>query len=186
MEDSRIIELYFQRSEEAITETAAKYGSYCFSIARNILADREDAEEAVNDTYLATWRAIPPHNPRSLSAFLGKITRRISLTRWEANHAAKRGGGEAALALEELAGCIPVPGSVEQHMEAAELTQLLNRFLRTLPDTQRRVFIRRYWHLDSISAIARQFGFSESKVKSMLLRTRNKLHFQLQKEGYFV
>lgn len=183
MEDSLIIDLYFQRSEEAISATADKYGNYCFSIARNILSDHSDSEEAVNDTYLAAWKAIPPHIPQSLAAFLGRITRRISITRWQAAHAAKRGGGEVPLALEELSGCIPSPMDVQQELEAAELTKLLDTFLRSLPRTERRVFLCRYWHLDSISDIAGQFGFSQSKVKSMLFRTRNKLRTLLEKEG---
>lgn len=183
MEDSAIIDLYFQRSEEAISATADKYGNYCFSIARNILPDRLDCEEAVNDTYLAAWKAIPPHIPQSLAAFLGKITRRICLTRWQSVHTAKRGGGELPLALEELSGCIPSPMDVQQQMETAELTALLDSFVRHLPQTERWVFLRRYWYLDSVSNIAGRFGFSQSKVKSMLFRTRNKLRILLEKEG---
>ena len=186
MEDSRIIALYFQRSEEAISATAAKYGNYCFSIARSILSDSEDAKEAVNDTYMGAWNAIPPHKPNSLSAFLGKITRRISINRFLANHTAKRGGGEPELALEELSDCIPSRRDVEQEMEAAELTRILNRFARELPDTERRVFVRRYWYLESVGQIAEQLGFSQSKVKSMLFRTRNKLRNVLEKEGITV
>lgn len=186
MEDSRIIELYFQRSEDAIRETEAKYGSYCFSIARSILTDKEDAREAVNDTYMACWNAIPPHKPNIFSAFLGKITRRISINRYQAGRALKRGGGEVSLALEELAGCIPSHWDVEQEMEAAELTNLLNRFVRALPETERRVFVLRYWYLEPVGGIAKRFGFSQSKVKSMLFRTRNKLRAELEKEGIFV
>ena len=183
MEDSQIIDLYFQRSEEAISRTAAKYGNYCFSIARNILSCREDAQEAVNDTYLGAWNAIPPHVPRSFPAFLGKITRRISVTRYLAARAAKRGGGEPELALEELSGCIPSQMDIAQEVEAAELEKLLNHFVRGLPDTERRVFVLRYWYVMPVRQIAEQFGFSQSKVKSMLLRTRNKLRKELEKEG---
>lgn len=186
MEDSRILDLYFQRSEDAIRETDKKYGSYCFSIARSILASRSDAEEAVNDTYMATWNAIPPHAPKSLAAFLGKITRRISINKWQANRTAKRGGGEAALALDELAGCIPSGWDMEQEMEAVELQNLLNRFVRALPEAERRVFVLRYWYLEPVGGIAKRFGFSQSKVKSMLFRTRNKLRTELEKEGIFV
>ena len=183
MEDSAIISLYVQRSEDAICATADKYGRYCFSIARNILSDQCDCEEAVNDTYLAAWNAIPPHIPQSLAAFLGKITRRISITRWQSLRTAKRGGGEIPLALEELSGCIPSPVDVEQQLEGEELSRLLDSFLRTLPPAERRVFLRRYWYIDSIEDIAGRFGFSQSKVKSMLFRTRSKLRTLLEKEG---
>lgn len=186
MDDSRIIELYFQRSEEAILETDKKYGAYCLSIARNILPDPEDAREAVNDTYLGVWNAIPPHIPTSLAAFLGKITRRISINRWQAARTAKRGGGEIPLALEELSECIPSSMDVEQTFAGKELAALLNRFVRTLPETERKVFLCRYWYLDPVKAIAKRFGFSESKVKSMLFRTRNKLKAELEKEGIVI
>lgn len=183
MEDSRIIELYFQRSEEAISATAAKYGNYCFSIAQNILANAEDSKETVNDTYMACWNAIPPHVPKKFAAFLGKITRRISINRFLAARTSKRGGGEPELALEELSACIPSRLDVEQEMEAIELTKVLNRFVQALPETERRIFVRRYWYLASVEDIAKQFGFSRSKVKSMLFRTRNKLRSVLEREG---
>lgn len=186
MDDRSIIALYFQRSEEAISQTAAKYGNYCFSIARNLLPSREDAQEAVNDTYLGAWNAIPPHNPNSLAAFLGKITRRISINRYLAARTAKRGGGEVELALEELADCIPSPVSVEQEIEGAELAALLNRFVRELPETDRRVFVLRYWYLKPVADIAEELGFTQSKVKSMLYRARNKLRAILKKEGICV
>lgn len=184
--DREIIALYFQRAEDAITQTDIKYGNYCFSIARNILTQPEDARESVNDTYLAAWNAIPPHKPRSLSAFLGKITRRISINRYLSATAAKRGGGEMPLALEELSDCIPSPVTVESQLEGKELSALLSRFLRNLPDTERKVFLLRYWYLESIQQIAVRFDFSESKVKSMLYRTRNKLRAELEMEGIFV
>lgn len=183
MEDSEIVMLYLQRREQAIEETAAKYGNYCHTIAYNILQDRLDAEEAVSDTYLGAWNAIPPHRPAILSTFLGKLTRRISIKRWQFRRAQKRGGGEMDLALEELADCIPSGRTVEQELEMAELSKLLNRFVLALPQTEQSVFLCRYWYLDSISAVAKRFGFSESKVKSMLSRTRKKLYAYLQKEG---
>lgn len=186
MEDRAIIELFFQRSEEAISATDKKYGPYCLSIARNILPDREDAREAVNDTYLGAWNAIPPHVPNSLAAFLGKITRRISINRYQANHAAKRGGGEVTLALEELSGCIPSPVDVETALEEKELAKLLNAFVRALPETEQKVFVCRYWYLEPVKITAKRFGFSESKVKSMLFRIRNKLREELEKEGITV
>lgn len=186
MEDAQIIQLYFQRSEEAISATNQKYGPYCLSIARNILANHEDAAEAVNDTWLGAWNAIPPHIPQSLAAFLGKITRRISLNRYQANRTAKRGGGEIALALEELDQCIPSRQTVEAELDAKELAALLNVFVRSLPETERKVFVCRYWHLEPMKDIGKRFGFSESKVKSMLFRTRNKLRAELEKEGITV
>lgn len=182
MDDCQIVALYLQRSEQAIAETDAKYGKYCFSIANNILENSEDAEETVNDTYNGAWNAIPPHRPAVLSTFLGKITRRIAIKRWQMNRSLKRGGGEVALALEELSACIPARNSVEKEMETAELSRILNRFVLTLPQTERNVFICRYWYLDSIINIAQRYGFSQSKVKSMLSRTRKKLYNNLQKE----
>lgn len=183
MEDVQIVDLYFARNEQAITETAAKYGSYLFSIAQNILVNRSDAEETVNDTYMGAWRSIPPHRPNRLSTYLGKITRRCSLEKWKRNHAQKRGGGEVSLALEELADCIPGGESPQVQLEMKELTRLMNRFVKTLPETEQRIFICRYWYLVPVKTIARDFGFSESKVKSMLSRARSKLKICLQKEG---
>lgn len=182
MEDSQIVALYWQRSERAIEETAAKYGNYCFSIAYNILENKEDAEETVNDSYIGAWAAIPPHRPLNLSTFLGKITRRTAIKRWQRNRTQKRGGGEMTLALEELSNCIPAGSSMEREMENSELSRLLNRFILTLPQTERNVFVCRYWYLDSIGSIAQRFGFSQSKVKSMLSRTRKKLQNTLIKE----
>ena len=183
MEDSQIIALYFQRDERAIDETARKYGKYCFSITHNILGNREDAEEAVSDTYLGAWATIPPHKPVVLSTFLGKIARRTALKRWEKNRTRKRGGGELPLALEELSEFLSDGNTPETAIETAELTQLLNEFLRRLPKTERTVFVCRYWYLDPIANIAKRFGFSQSKVKSMLARTRKKLATTLQREG---
>ncbi len=184
MEDSAIIDLYFERSEEAITATSAKYGSYCYKIAYQILANREDSEESVSDTYLAAWNNIPPRYPSVLATFLGKITRHISLDRWKSRTAQKRGGGEVPLALEELEECISSMESTEDTCERRELLRSINRFLGSLSETERKVFVCRYWYLDSSQEIAEQFGFSQSKVVSMLHRTRGKLNKYLQKEGY--
>lgn len=184
MDDKQIVDLYFVRKEQAIRETAKKYGKYCFAIARNILQNSSDAEETVNDTYMGAWNSIPPHRPAMLSTYLGKITRRLALKRWTANRSQKRGGSEIALALEELAGCIPSDFDVESRINEDELTQILNDFVRNLPNPESHVFLCRYWYLDSIEAIARRFDFSQSKVKSMLSRTRKKLYAHLQKEGY--
>ncbi len=183
MEDRDIVNLYWARSEQAIAETEKKYGSYCYSIAFHILYDHEDAQEAVNDTYLGAWKGMPPHRPSMLSCFLGKITRRISLDRWKYAAAKKRGGGQVPLALEELSDCVPSGTDVERELEEKELTALLDRFLKTLRDPEQQIFLCRYWYLEPISAISAQFGFTESKVKSMLARTRKKLRAYLEKEG---
>ena len=183
MEDSAILELYFGRSEEAISETAAKYGGYCYAIAYNILADREDSEESVSDTWLAAWNAIPPRRPAILATFLGKITRHFAIDRWRSRNARKRGGGEMVLALEELEECADSSRSPEQLLARRELAGLLNRFLESLPETERNVFLCRYWYLYSVERIAEGFGFSRSKTASMLHRTRRKLRTLLEKEG---
>ena len=184
MEDEKIIELYWGRDREAISETEKKYGAYCMTVAKNILKSPEDAEECVNDTYHDAWNSMPPHCPSILSTFLGKITRRISIDRWRKKQADKRGGGEITFALEELNDCVAGTVDVEKEFERQELINLINRFLESLPDTERRVFMCRYWYMDSISSISKQFGFSQSKVTSMLHRTRGKLRAQLIKEGY--
>lgn len=184
MEDTQIIDLYFSRSETAISATDEKYGSYCYSIAYNILTNREDSEESVSDTYLAAWNNMPPRRPSILSTFLGKITRHLSIDRWRSRNACKRGGGEMVLALEELEGCVSGGDTPEKQYERRELARLLNRLLEALPETERSVFLCRYWYLDSVADIAAHFGFTESKVKSMLHRTRGKLRSTLEKEGY--
>lgn len=186
MEDSNIVELYWQRCENAISETKEKYGPYCYAIAFNILCSKEDAEESENDTYLAAWNSMPPHKPGLLSTFLGKITRRISLDKWKMKNAEKRGGGEVTLSLDELMECVPDHNGPELQLEAAELAQIIDAFLRTLPDTERRLFLCRYWHLDSIAQISKYFGFSQSKVKMTLCRTRQKLRDHLEKEGIYL
>lgn len=184
MEDSAIVQLYFDRSENAILETDKKYGPYCYTIAHNILANKEDAEESVSDTYLAAWNAMPPRRPSILSTFLGKITRRLSIDRWRIRTAYKRGGGELPLALDELSECVSDGETPEQTLMRRQLALRFNQFLQGLPETERSVFLCRYWYVDSIAQIASQFGFTESKVTSMLHRTRAKLRTMLQKEGW--
>lgn len=184
MDDQSIVELYWSRSENAISETDIKYGRYLNSISYNILTNHEDAQECVNDTYHNAWNAMPPDRPSVLSTFLGKITRRLSIDRWRRLNAEKRGGGELTLALDELENCVSGSGNVENEIERRELAKLFNSFLDTLPVTERRVFLCRYWYMDSIQSIAVQFGFSQSKVASMLHRTRAKLRTVLEKEGY--
>ncbi len=184
MEDKSIVDLYWQRNEQAITETENKYGSYCRSIAYNILHSNEDAEECVNDTYIDAWHSMPPHRPSVLSTFLGKITRRISIDRFRHRTAEKRGGGEMPPVLDELEDCIADEESIEEEYEKQRLSDVINTFLRSLPETERKVFLCRYWYMDSIADISKQFTFSESKVMSMLFRTRAKLRDVLVKEGF--
>ena len=184
MDDSQIVQLYWDRSEYAITETEAKYGKYCYRIAYNILTNKEDAEESVNDTYLKAWNEIPPKRPAVLSTFLGKLTRNLSIDKWRSRNAYKRGGGEIILALEELEDCVTGTDNVEASHMQHELIKAYERFLDNLPATDRRVFLLRYWNMESIDSIAEKFNFSKSKVKSMLHRSRNKLRLQLIEEGF--
>ncbi len=184
MEDERIIALYWARAEEAISQTAQKYGAYLHRIAWGILQEQEDARECVNDTYYDAWNAIPPHRPAVLSAFLGRITRRIAIDRWRKNRAQKRGGGELVLALEELAECADPNGDPVAQVEKGELAVCIAGFVAGLPELERRVFLSRYWYLEPVDTIAKKFGFSRSKVASMLHRIRGKLRRRLEQEGY--
>lgn len=184
MEDERIVALYWAREERAIGETAKKYGPYLLSVAQRILGDRRDAEECVSDTYRGAWDSIPPNKPQLLSAYLAKLTRRSAMKVWRCRDAQRRGGGETALSLDELAECIPDNRTVEETVSAKELAQAIDAFLLALPQEQRQVFVCRYFHGYSIRDIGKRFGFSKSKVESMLFRTRKKLKDYLQKEGY--
>ncbi len=184
MDDKTIVDLYWQRSQRAVEETQRKYGAYCRTIARNILGLEEDAEECVNDTYLAAWNAMPNHRPDRLSAFLGKLTRRISVDRWRKGSARKRGGGETQLALEELGEVASDRAEAEKILIRREAVAALNRFLDGLPQTERQVFLQRYFYLDPVAEVAKHFGFTEAKTASMLRRTRLKLKEQMEKEGY--
>lgn len=184
MEDSRIVELYWDRSERAISETSNKYGKYCYTIAYHILADAGDADESANDAYLGAWNAMPPHRPSVLSAFLGKITRRISINRWSEKRAEKQGGGQVPLALDELSEVIASPDTPEQALDARELAAAVNRFLASLPEPERDLFVCRYWFLTPVAELSQKFEFSLSKTKSMLFRTRQKLKAHLEKEGF--
>lgn len=181
MEDQGIVQLYLQRSQQAIAETKNKYGAYCKMIARNILSNYADVEECENDTYLAAWHAIPPNLPRKFSIFLGRITRNIALDKHGYNTAKKR-NREFEIILTELEGCLASPDTVETEYEAGETASAINQFLYALDEQARNVFIRRYWHSDSIENLAMRFNMSSSKVKSLLFRTRNKLRVFLDKE----
>lgn len=180
MTDENIIELFLERSEDAITQTSKKYSNFCYSISYNILQNKQDAEECVNDTFLRAWKTIPPTMPSNLSVFLGKITRNISLDRYKKKNANKRGGGLIEIALLELEECIPYAMSVEQAIDETILSKVIDSFLEKLPKQERMIFIRKYWHLNTIKEIANDYALSQSKVKSILLRTRNKLKIHLQ------
>ncbi|MCR5295057.1 MAG: RNA polymerase sigma factor [Lachnospiraceae bacterium] len=181
MDDVRIIELYFARNEQAIRETAAKYGKICLKIAHNILHSREDSEECVNDTYLGVWRAIPPARPGNFKAFICRITRNLSLKRLEFLKREKR-SADVLVSIEELSEVLPderyAPG-----MQDEEIGEHISRFLREQKEDVRKVFIRRYFYFDTVEEIAGRFSFSEAKVKNMLFRTRNKLREYLTREG---
>lgn len=183
MDDAMIVDLYWQRSEDAIPETAKKYGGYCRSIARNILSDPQDTEECVNDAWLGAWNSMPEHRPQQLAPYLARLTRWISLNRLDERLRLKRGGGEPGLALEELSETLDSGADTEREVERRELCAAINRFLDTLALTERRVFLARYWYFLPIGDIAVRCSFSQSKVKSMLLRTRRRLLRFLKEEG---
>jgi RNA polymerase sigma-70 factor (ECF subfamily) len=184
MDDPAIVELYWQRSDRAIPETAAKYGAYCRSIACNILQNPEDAEECLNDTWLRAWNAMPTERPRILSAFLGCLTRNAAIGRYREKHRRKRGGGETALALDELSECLSDGTDLEDEIQKKELARLIGTFAAELKETERLVFTARYYYLTPVKQIAACLGLSESKVKSMLFRLRGRLRGQLEKEGW--
>ena len=183
MEDSMIVELYWQRNEDAIRETEEKYSRYLTKIAHNILADPEDSRESVNDTYLKAWNSMPDERPGILSAFLAAIVRNLSLDVYRKKHSNKRGNGQTPVVYEELEEIIG-KNSPESDIEAKELKESMNRFLGELDQEQRLIFVRRYWYLDSVHDIAEKLAVSEGKVKTSLFRTRKKLKMYLQAEGY--
>ena len=183
MEDEKIVEMYWARSEDAIKETEKKYGSYCRRIAMNILSNELDAEECVNDTYLKAWEAMPPHRPERLSAFLGKITRNVSLNRYARDRAQKRAPIAEAV-YEEIAELIPDESG--DPSSDTELAEAINRFLGSLNAKSRIIFVQRYWYLCSVKDIAKNRSLSESDVKVTLLRTRKKFKEYLEKEGITV
>lgn len=182
MEDAQIVTLYWDRDERAIGETDKKYGKYLHTIAYNILADREDSQESVNDTYLAAWDSMPPHKPAVLSTYLGKITRRISIDCFRRKNAQKR-GSEYALSLEELEQCVG-RNTTEESVNLQALADAIGKYLETVSLDARRVFIGRYYYLDPVKDIARYCHITESKAKMLLLRTRQGLWEHLQKEGF--
>ena len=182
MEDKRIVELYWERSETAIAETQKKYGKYCHYIAYNILNSDPDAEECVNDTYLRAWEAMPPQKPKLLKSFIGRIARNLALDRYDREHAAKR-RCNADLIFEELGECIPDVGEDGREMsDEIALRDAINGFLESLSEETRIIFMRRYWYLSPVAHIAGDLGLSESNVKVILMRTRKKFKAYLEKE----
>lgn len=186
MEDEKIVSLYWQRDEAAIFESDQKYGRYLTKIAHNVLNDPEDCRESVNDTYYAAWNSIPPQRPGILRTYLGKLTRRISIDMLRRRTRDKRGGSEYALSLDELAGTLSAGNTTEDAMDEKLLGEAISAFLRTLSPEARNTFIGRYYFMDPLAEVARYCGMSESKAKSMLFRTRQKLREFLLKEGFAV
>ncbi len=186
MEDSVIVELYLSRDETAIARTEEKYGRRLRAIARRILDSESDAEECENDTYFEAWDRIPPNEPRTyLFAFLGTITRHLAIDMCRRDRSQKRRALFCELT-QEMSECIPGAQDVEAEAAAAEVSQAISRFLETCTQTQRDVFLRRYWFFDTVPEISSRFGFSQSKVKTMLFRMRNALRDYLKKEGYTI
>ncbi len=183
MTDENIIKLYFDRNEQAISATKSKYGKYLYTIAYNILHINEDCEESVSETYLGAWNTMPPKKPNVLQTYLGKLTRNISLKRFRNNSAQKRGGTQTDIALEELSEVLASNDSVEETIERDVLLSFIQQFIEGLENEQRRIFIARYWYMYSIKDISQKLGYSESKVKSTLKRTRDKLKDEIEKEG---
>lgn len=186
MTDADIVTLYWARDEQAIAQTAQKFGAYCRKIAMNLLGSQEDAEECENDTWMAAWNSMPQNRPDKLAPYLGRITRNLALDRLDKATAQKRGSGQTFAPLDELAECVAAPGSVEDTFDAAETGRLISEFLRTLPEGTRNIFLRRYWYCDATADIAARYGLTESKVRVTLHRTRGKLAAYLQKKGVAV
>lgn len=184
MNDSEIVELFFSRDEKAISAANEKYGKYCAAVAMNILKNREDSEECVNDALLKAWNSIPPEKPRNLAGFLAKITKNISINRYNTAQAEKRGGGEIPLIYDELSECIPDKANVELSFEQSELIEAVKEFLRTLPERKRDLFLLRYWYCLSISEAAKRVGISDNNAAVTLQRTRNKILKYLRKRGF--
>ena len=183
MNDSDIVKLYFERSEDAIAQSKSRYGRYCRYIAARILPSEQDVEEIENDTYMKAWSRIPPDRPDDLGAYLGMLCRQTAIDRYKSMKREKRGGGQYPLALEELSECLAARDNVEAGFDSALIRETLNSFLRALPEKHRVVFMRRYFWMSDIKEISESLGMSESAVKMLLMRTREKLKIRLEKEG---
>lgn len=185
MDDKKIIELFFKRSENALKETESKYGTYCSYIANNILCSNEDSEECTNDALISVWNSIPPQMPTSLKAYIGRITRNLALNRIKAIRAEKRGGGAVIEAIDELKECA-CNTSVEQELDAKNMKLCIDGFVRDLKEKQRTVFVKRYWYMCTAAQIAKENGMTENAVNVMLHRLRGELKRYLESEGYDV
>lgn len=185
MEDHEIIDLFFARSEQAITQLQGKYGRRCLQVAGNILNNPLDAEECVNDAYLAVWNAIPPQKPEPLSAYVCRIVRNLSIKKYHANSALKR-NSHYDMALDELEACVQTGGTAEDEIAVRELAEAINQFLGTLSRENRILFVRRYWFSDSVADIAATSRMSNRTVSLRLLRVRKGLKKHLEKEGMWV
>ena len=185
MEDTQIIELYWQRDEGAIRETDTKYGAFCQRIAMNILSSFEDCEECVSDTYGRCWDTMPPQRPGSLRAYLGTIIRNLSISRYRASRAQKRFGGAEVL-LSELSDCVPAPENIQRTVEAGELGELISRWLDGLGEEDRALFLRRYWNGDAVKDLALELGVRPNALTKRLLRLRESLRRSLEREGVAV
>lgn len=183
VDDQQIIALYWDRDQAAITESGVKYGPLLHSISYHILSSHEDSEECVNDTYGKAWDTMPPKRPDSLAAYLGRIVRNLSLNRWHQLRARKRGRDGGTVLLSELADCVPASQSVEETVEAAELTELIRRWLEALPQEDRVLFLRRYWFCDPVNQLAEAAGTTPNKLAGRLYRLRQKLRVTLEQEG---
>ena len=186
MEEKAILDLYFARDELAITETDRKYGSYCYSVANRILSSPEDSEETVSDTYWQAWKSIPPQRPSFLKLFLAKITRNLALNRLQKQSAAKRGGGDVAFVLEELAECIPGTEQIDDQLNAKELARVIRAFLDTLPERDQDIFLQRYFFFDDAETIAVRFRMKRTNINLILSRIKRKLKIYLTQEGYYL
>lgn len=184
MEDGKIIDLYWAREQSALEQTQRKYGRYLTKVAYNILASREDSEESVNDTYLAAWNTMPPHRPDCLCAFLSKLVRRISIDLLRKRETLKRGAGAYMLSLSELSECLPGGKDTEQEAEGKRLSAAVTEFVAALPEKNRRIFLGRYYFLDSVREVARYCGVTEANAKVILHRARQALRTHLEREGF--
>ena len=184
MEDAQIVDLYWHRDPEALSESSEKYGKYCFSIANNLLRDEGDSEECVNDTFLNAWNAMPPHRPQKLKLFLAKITRSLAFNRWHSRTAEKRGGGELPLVLEELEECIAGGTDPEEQVQAEELAASVRRFVKSLSDQERAVFVGRYFYTEPAEQVAEDNGLTVNHTYVMLSRIRKRLRRHLMKEEF--
>ena len=186
LDDNKIIDLLESRNQLAISAIESKFGAYCTKISMNILSDVQDSEEVTSDTYMQVWNTIPPTKPSSLMAYIAKITRNLAINKLKARNSQKRGGGTTTLSFDELDICTPADIRVENEAEVKLLSRHISDFLYTQKEDARNIFVRRYFYCDSIDDIAKIFSFSESKVKSTLMRTREKLKAYLEKEGYHI